>query len=166
MAALGVNVFDATIRTRVEALQWTVAKDLLTAGATVVLEWGTWARADRDELREQVRALGASVQLRFLDVPTGEQHVLDPPVDGEPEGEPDTVVAAGLRERVGCPGGVRAGQQPWAGSGPVAVGGSGPGVGEQLRQGHGQHGDRVGRELDPALPGRSNPASGARHHWG
>jgi hypothetical protein len=44
MAALGVNVWDATKRTRVEALQWTVAKDPLTTVATVVLEWGTWAR--------------------------------------------------------------------------------------------------------------------------
>jgi predicted kinase len=72
MAALGVNVWDATMRARVEALQWTVAKDLLTAGATVVLEWGTWARAERDALREQARALGASVELRFLDVPAEE----------------------------------------------------------------------------------------------
>jgi hypothetical protein len=30
------------MRARVEALQWTVAKDLLTAGAPVVLQWGTW----------------------------------------------------------------------------------------------------------------------------
>jgi predicted kinase len=72
MAALGVDVWDATMRARVEALQWTVAKDLLTAVATVVLEWGTWARAERDELRERPGALGASVELRFLDVPAGE----------------------------------------------------------------------------------------------
>lgn len=63
---------DATMRARVEALQWTVAKDLLTAGATVVLEWGTWSRAERDKLREQARAVGASVELRFLDAPAEE----------------------------------------------------------------------------------------------
>jgi predicted kinase len=72
MAALGVNVWDATMRTRVEALPWTLAKDLLSTVATVVLEWGTWARAERDELRERPGALGAYVELLFLDVPGGE----------------------------------------------------------------------------------------------
>jgi predicted kinase len=86
MAALGVSVWDATMRARVEALQWTVAKDLLTAVATIVLEWGTWARAERDELREQARALGASVELRFLDVPAGElwRHVAGRAVEDRP----------------------------------------------------------------------------------
>jgi predicted kinase len=87
MVALEVSVWDETTRARVEALQWAVAKDLLAAGVTVVLEWGTWGRAERDALREQARGLGASVELRFLDVPADElwrriadRAVEDPPI--------------------------------------------------------------------------------------
>ena len=39
------------MRERVEALQWRLAQELLTRGLTVVIEWGTWARAERDALR-------------------------------------------------------------------------------------------------------------------
>jgi predicted kinase len=72
MAALEINVWDEAMRARVEALQWSLAKDLLVEGITVVLEWGTWARAERDALREAARGVGASVELRFLDVPADE----------------------------------------------------------------------------------------------
>ena len=39
------------------------------AGLDVVIEWGLWTRAERDVLRERARALGAAVELRFLDEP-------------------------------------------------------------------------------------------------
>ena len=39
------------MRARVESLQWSLAQDLLRAGATVIIEWGTWAREERDVLR-------------------------------------------------------------------------------------------------------------------
>ena len=35
----------------------------------MILEWGFWARSERDEKRELGRSLGAAVELRFLDVP-------------------------------------------------------------------------------------------------
>jgi predicted kinase len=38
----------------------------------VVLEWGFWARVERDELRELGRSLGAAVELHYLDVPYDE----------------------------------------------------------------------------------------------
>jgi predicted kinase len=41
-------------------------------GTSVVLEWGFWARSERDEKREAARALGAAVELRFLDAPYDE----------------------------------------------------------------------------------------------
>jgi predicted kinase len=72
MAALDVNVWDQAARARVEALQWALAQDLLRVGAVVILEWGTWARTERDLLRERARQLGARVELRFLDVATDE----------------------------------------------------------------------------------------------
>jgi predicted kinase len=69
MAALDVDVFDERTRTLVEQLQWQLAQRLLQLGQLVVIEWGTWARDERDALREGARALGAAVELRFLDPP-------------------------------------------------------------------------------------------------
>jgi predicted kinase len=56
-------------RQRVEALQWKLAQDLLARGLIVIIEWGTWARTERDTLRTGARALGAAVELHFLDAP-------------------------------------------------------------------------------------------------
>lgn len=67
MAELGIDLFDQTMRPLVEGLQWQVAERLLGLGVSVVIEWGTWSRVERDGLRERGRALGAAVELRFLD---------------------------------------------------------------------------------------------------
>ena len=72
MDALAVNLWDTAMRARLEALQWSLAKDMLRAGVTVVVEWGTWSRAERDTLRVEARELGASVELVYLDVPVDE----------------------------------------------------------------------------------------------
>jgi predicted kinase len=68
MTALGGNLWDERLRERVEALQWSVGQDFLRLGVTVVVEWGTWSRAERDTLREGARELGASAELVHLDV--------------------------------------------------------------------------------------------------
>ena len=41
-------------------------------GVNVIVEFGSWARAERDVLREGGRALGAAVELRYLDAPLDE----------------------------------------------------------------------------------------------
>ena len=69
MAALDVDVLDERTRTLVEQLQWQLAQRLLQLGQLVVIEWGTWARDERDGLRKRTRALGAAVELRVLDQP-------------------------------------------------------------------------------------------------
>ena len=69
MDALNQSLWDESARAKVEALQWTFAERLLTIGQTVLNEWGTWARAERDELREGARALGAKVELHYLSEP-------------------------------------------------------------------------------------------------
>lgn len=56
-------------RERIEKLQWKLAQHLLSLGHAVVIEWGTWARSEPDALRTQARALGAAVELHFLDAP-------------------------------------------------------------------------------------------------
>ena len=72
MTVLGASVWDAYMRERVEALQWSLAKELLLIGNTVIIEWGTWARSERDALRLQAHELGAAVELLYLDVPDNE----------------------------------------------------------------------------------------------
>jgi predicted kinase len=69
MEAIGVDLFDERTRERIEGLQWQFALRLLELGQIVVIEWGTWGRDERDALREGARALGAAVELRFLDEP-------------------------------------------------------------------------------------------------
>jgi predicted kinase len=70
--ALGIDPFDERLRVRLESQLWALAQRLLTLRTSVILEWGFWARVERDELREVARSLGAGVELRFLDVPFDE----------------------------------------------------------------------------------------------
>jgi predicted kinase len=69
MEALSVNLHDSSARARIEALQWQLAQRLLRLGVSVVIEWGTWARTERDALREGARALGVAVELHALHAP-------------------------------------------------------------------------------------------------
>lgn len=69
LAALGLDFYDEDRRGKVEALQWKVAKKLLALDSTVIIEWGTWGRAERDALRLEARALGAQVELHYLSAP-------------------------------------------------------------------------------------------------
>ena len=69
MDALGINLWDEAARARVEALQWTFAQRLLELGQTVLIEWGTWGRSERDALRERAVALGAHVELHYVTAP-------------------------------------------------------------------------------------------------
>ena len=69
MDALSINLYDERKRGEIEALQWALARRLLGLGVTVILEWGTWARSERDQLRLQARELGAAVELHYLFAP-------------------------------------------------------------------------------------------------
>jgi len=69
MDALSLNVWDEEKRGKIEALQWKFAQELLALGLTVIIEWGTWERSERDTLRLRARALGAAVELHYLSAP-------------------------------------------------------------------------------------------------
>lgn len=56
------------LRSPVENLQWEVAKRVLSLGVNVILENGFWGREEREQYRLQAEALGAKVELRFLEV--------------------------------------------------------------------------------------------------
>ncbi len=66
MDALSINLWDEEKRGKIEALQWKLGLELLALGLTVIIEWGTWGRSERDALRLGARALGASVELHYL----------------------------------------------------------------------------------------------------
>jgi predicted kinase len=66
MDALTINLYDEESRQRIESLQWTLAQRLIALGMVVIIEWGTWARAERDALRLRARELGAAVELRYV----------------------------------------------------------------------------------------------------
>lgn len=64
MRASGIDLWDSSARAKIEAFQLTLSLDLLLAGQNVVIEWGVWARAERDALRDAARSIGAPVELR------------------------------------------------------------------------------------------------------
>lgn len=67
--ALSINRHREETRANIEALQWDFARRLLALGITVIVEWGTWARSERDTLRHGARSLGAAVELHYLSAP-------------------------------------------------------------------------------------------------
>lgn len=74
LIGLGIDLWDSDARARIELLQGELALDLLKVGNTVVIEWGMWARAERDRMRMAARQLGAGVELHFLSAPVEELH--------------------------------------------------------------------------------------------
>ena len=69
MDALSINRYDEEKRAAIEVLQWKFAQDLLTLDLTVVIEWGTCGRSERDDLRLGARKLGAAVELHYVSAP-------------------------------------------------------------------------------------------------
>ena len=69
MDTLSLDIYDEERRAKVEALQWKLSQELLALGLTVIIEWGTWGRSERDTLRLEARALGAAVELHYLSAP-------------------------------------------------------------------------------------------------
>ena len=90
MDALSLDLYDEGRRGKVEALQWKLAQELLALGLTVIIEWGTWGRSERDTLRLGARALGAAVELHYLSAPVDilfdriqRRGAEDPPIERE-----------------------------------------------------------------------------------
>ena len=69
---LGGDVWDDAFRVRIERQLWALTLDLLAQGQSVILEWGHWARVERDEKRLGARSLGVGVELHFVDAPPDE----------------------------------------------------------------------------------------------
>ena len=88
MDALAINLWGERSRGKIEALQWTLAQQLLRLGLKVIIEWGTWGRSERDTLRWGARNIGAAVELHYLEVPADilferirKRAMEDPPIE-------------------------------------------------------------------------------------
>jgi predicted kinase len=93
--ALGSTPWDRPTGTRIEQELWRLAQEILSLGLSVVLDFGLWARIERDEMRTVARRLGVGVELHYLEVPTDElwQRIelrnSAPPWDNAPIGRAD-----------------------------------------------------------------------------
>lgn len=67
MTDLGIDLFDTGFRDRLERRMVVLTAELLALGGRVVVEFGSWARAERDHLLAVGRAAGAAVELHVLD---------------------------------------------------------------------------------------------------
>ena len=56
----------------IEAMLWEIASRALVLGTNVILDYGFWAREEREDYRSRARQLGASSEVHFLDVPPQE----------------------------------------------------------------------------------------------
>lgn len=70
--ALGSTPWDREVGEKLEGELTRLAWELLQLGVSVVLDFGLWARAERDELRDEARRLGIGVELHHLTAPLDE----------------------------------------------------------------------------------------------
>lgn len=70
--ALGASPWDRTLGEKLEQRLWILAQELLCLRQSVVVDFGLWARAERDEMRTAARDLGVGVELHYLDASTEE----------------------------------------------------------------------------------------------
>jgi predicted kinase len=70
--ALGSSPWDRSTGKKVERELWRLAREILDLDLSVVLDFGLWARVERDEMRSVARGLGVGVELHYLDVPLDE----------------------------------------------------------------------------------------------
>jgi predicted kinase len=56
----------------IEALLWEIAARVLALGVNVILDFGFWAKVEREDYRGRAKQLGAGSEIHFLDVPEAE----------------------------------------------------------------------------------------------
>jgi predicted kinase len=56
----------------IESMLWNIASRALKLGLNVILDFGFWAREEREDFRSRAKQLGASSEIHFLDMPEEE----------------------------------------------------------------------------------------------
>ncbi len=107
MLSLGINLHAERDRDHIEKLQWRLAERLLTLGNTVIIEWGTWSKWERNNLRIRARELGVAVELHYLTAPLVElfrriqlRNMEDPPIQWEALQSWESVIEAPAAEEL------------------------------------------------------------------
>lgn len=72
MEDMDISLWDSDYRYKLEKRLWKLGQELLRLGQSVVIEFGSWAKSERDEILLGGRASGAIVQLYCLDPPLNE----------------------------------------------------------------------------------------------
>ena len=63
------DAHDNDKRDAIKDRQWSIAVRAVRLGVEVVLDWGVWARVERDDYRSRAAADGVPLKLIYLDVP-------------------------------------------------------------------------------------------------
>ena len=66
MHASGIPLRNSEVRTYIEQAQLKIALLVLSQGGDVVIDWGTWGRAERLDIISRVKAQGNTVNGYFL----------------------------------------------------------------------------------------------------
>src|SRR5271157_3329826 len=53
----------------IESMLWEIAARVLGLGVNVILDFGFWAKSEREDYRARAKQLGASSEIHFLNVP-------------------------------------------------------------------------------------------------
>lgn len=72
LIALGSMPWDESTREKLDQGLWRLAQEVLVLGLSVIVDFGLWARIERDEMRLAARRLGVGVELHYVDVPVDE----------------------------------------------------------------------------------------------
>jgi predicted kinase len=72
IVGLNVSLVDYEFRFKLQDLMLTHAGSILRCGASVVVEFGSWSRAERDAIRQVGVLAGARTELDFVDAPLDE----------------------------------------------------------------------------------------------
>ena len=62
----GENTEHDRRHTQIEALMWKTAQEVLRLGVDVILDFGFWAREERDALRAEAQKLSVGFQIHYM----------------------------------------------------------------------------------------------------
>ncbi|HUG10521.1 MAG TPA: ATP-binding protein [Opitutaceae bacterium] len=72
VVGLGLSLVDYEFRIKLQDCMLTHAGKLLRCGVSVVIEFGSWHRQERETIRQMAVSAGARAELHFLDAPLDE----------------------------------------------------------------------------------------------
>jgi hypothetical protein len=72
VVGLGMSLVDYEFRVKLQSCLLAHAGELLRRGLSVVIEFGSWSRAEREAIRQVGAREGAAVELHFVNAPLDE----------------------------------------------------------------------------------------------